>query len=93
MLVATFFKLPVSGSHSIVGATAGFGLVLFGLGGIQWMGILRIGKSISFKAKCPPCFIHLFCPNIIYAFVKISMLFGFRQNEILVGFHTLLSLK
>ncbi|VDO03985.1 unnamed protein product [Rodentolepis nana] len=45
MMTATFFKMPVSATHSIVGATAGFGLVLFGLEGINWIGILRIVAS------------------------------------------------
>ena len=43
MLIATALKMPVSATHSIVGATAGFGLVLFGHQGVQWMGILKIG--------------------------------------------------
>ncbi|KAL5110745.1 Sodium-dependent phosphate transporter 2 [Taenia crassiceps] len=42
MLLATFLKIPVSATHSIVGATAGFGLVLFGFQGVQWTGILKI---------------------------------------------------
>ncbi|EUB57989.1 Sodium-dependent phosphate transporter 2 [Echinococcus granulosus] len=49
MLFATFLKIPVSATHSIVGATAGFGLVLFGFQGVQWMGILKIGSILHFK--------------------------------------------
>ncbi|KAM7538333.1 hypothetical protein Aperf_G00000073116 [Anoplocephala perfoliata] len=45
MMIATFLKMPVSATHSIVGATAGFGLVLFGLKGVNWFGIGKIVAS------------------------------------------------
>lgn len=44
-LVATFLKLPISGTHSIIGAVLGFHLVCFGLHGIQWPKLASIVVS------------------------------------------------
>lgn len=47
-LAASFLKLPISGTHCIVGATIGFSLVARGQQGVQWFQLLRIGKSGHF---------------------------------------------
>lgn len=45
LLVATYFKLPVSATHSVVGATVGFGLVAKGANGLQYMQLVTIAAS------------------------------------------------
>lgn len=42
-LVATLFGMPVSGTHSIVGAIIGFAVVAKGWGGVRWQGLGTIG--------------------------------------------------
>jgi PiT family inorganic phosphate transporter len=43
--VATHFGLPVSTTHSIVGAVVGIGLVSFGIAGVDWDKMLQIMAS------------------------------------------------
>ncbi|CAN9504920.1 unnamed protein product [Ophioblennius macclurei] len=44
-LAASFLKLPISGTHCIVGATIGFSLVAKGQQGVKWVELLRIVAS------------------------------------------------
>ncbi|KAG8010661.1 Sodium-dependent phosphate transporter 1-B [Nibea albiflora] len=44
-LAASFLKLPISGTHCIVGATIGFSLVAGGQSGVRWFELLRIVAS------------------------------------------------
>ncbi|CAL8321458.1 unnamed protein product [Lota lota] len=44
-LAASFLKLPISGTHCIVGATIGFSLVAKGSQGVRWLELLRIVGS------------------------------------------------
>ncbi|XP_001602066.1 sodium-dependent phosphate transporter 2 [Nasonia vitripennis] len=45
LMLATALKLPISGTHSIVGATVGFSLVCRGTAGVRWMALLNIAAS------------------------------------------------
>lgn len=45
LLIATILRLPISGTHSIVGATIGMAIVSKGFSVIKWWGIIKIAAS------------------------------------------------
>uniref|UniRef100_A0A1I8ABK7 Phosphate transporter n=1 Tax=Steinernema glaseri TaxID=37863 RepID=A0A1I8ABK7_9BILA len=45
LIIATIFKLPVSTTHSLVGATIGMSVLVKGFNGINWMQIVSIVSS------------------------------------------------
>ncbi|XP_076246882.1 na[+]-dependent inorganic phosphate cotransporter type III isoform X1 [Calliopsis andreniformis] len=45
LLLATALRLPISGTHSIVGATVGFSLVCRGTAGVKWIALANIAAS------------------------------------------------
>lgn len=47
--IATYFKLPVSTTHSIIGGVLGFGLVSVGFAGIHWNVVLFVVLSWIFS--------------------------------------------
>lgn len=46
LIIATVLNLPVSGTHSIVGATVGMAIVSKGIKVIKWFEVLKIGKGL-----------------------------------------------
>lgn len=48
LIVATALRLPVSGTHSVVGATVGFTLIAKGTVGVRWSTLGAIGKKPTY---------------------------------------------
>ena len=58
LIVATFVNLPVSGTHSVVGATMGYALVAHGISGVKW-------KTFGLIGEIYICNVHVDTINLV----------------------------
>ncbi|EGT39421.1 hypothetical protein CAEBREN_14159 [Caenorhabditis brenneri] len=68
LLIATFFHLPVSTTHAVVGATLGFSIACKGFQGIQWMMVVNIVASWFISpifSGCVSLCLYLFVDHVI----------------------------
>ncbi|KAI3422566.1 hypothetical protein GPALN_013066 [Globodera pallida] len=82
LLTATFLRLPVSTTHSIVGAILGFTLVMNGLDGISWKKI----AEIAFSWVLSPA-LSGFVSAFLYMIVDFAVLR--RRNPVKCGLRAL----
>lgn len=75
-IIATIFGLPVSGTHSIVGATVGFALIEGGVAAVRWGKIIKI--VISWVAS-PLCSGGLAC--LLYIYVIKGQILDYNKDS------------
>eukprot|EP01138_Halocafeteria_seosinensis_P013665 gb/GECG01013956.1/.p1 GENE.gb/GECG01013956.1/~~gb/GECG01013956.1/.p1 ORF type:complete len:165 (+),score=10.57 gb/GECG01013956.1/:1-495(+) len=71
LAIATLYSLPVSTTHSLIGALVGVGLVEGGLHGVQWDGVLKIGTCMPFIQ-----FIHSYLSTCACAYKAMQGIHG-----------------
>ncbi|XP_026480782.1 sodium-dependent phosphate transporter 2-like [Ctenocephalides felis] len=87
MLLATFLRLPISATHSIVGSTAGFSLVARGTRGLHWSTLSSIVASWfispALSGAISVCIYYLIRTFILRA--KDPLRNGFRSIAVFYG--------
>ncbi|XP_072491156.1 sodium-dependent phosphate transporter 2 isoform X2 [Notamacropus eugenii] len=68
-LIASFLRLPISGTHCIVGSTIGFSLVAIGTKGVQWMELVKIVASWFISPL-----LSGFMSGVLFVLIRISIL-------------------
>jgi len=76
---ASYFGLPVSTTHAIVGAVVGFGLIIGGVSSVEWINLLIISSSWVLSP--------------VLSGILAFALFSYLQKKILFAYHPLEATK